>query len=129
MKEHLHLLIDATVANPPKSAEEAKAWLDNLVTEVGMEKLGGPWAVYCDDPENRGLTGQVWLTTSHSCFHFWDNCPTPFAKFDIYSCRHFDIGKVVRLFDEAFNIVNGSWTFINRNDATAHPEITQGTIR
>lgn len=113
MKFHLHLLIDANINNPPKDAETAKDWLDRLVVALGMEKLGGPWATYCDDPENRGLTGQVWLTTSHSAFHFWDNCDQPFVKFDVYSCREYDVQTVLELFKE-FEPVNGNFTVINR---------------
>lgn len=113
MKFHLHLLIDANVNNPPRDEETARDWLDRLVVALGMEKLGGPWATYCDDPCNRGLTGQVWLTTSHSSFHFWDNCEQPFVKFDVYSCRDYDVATVLELFKE-FEPVSGNYMVVNR---------------
>jgi S-adenosylmethionine/arginine decarboxylase-like enzyme len=127
LKHHLHLTIDATVNNPPRDEATAKAWLDALVKAVGMEKLGGPWATYCEDPENRGLTGQVWLTTSHSAFHFWDNCEQPFVKFDIYSCREYDIETVLEMF-KAFEPVDGHWTYLDRTHPSAPPVVTQGSI-
>ena len=127
MHLHLHLTIDATVNNPPRDEATAKDWLDRLVVALGMEKLGGPWATYCDDPENRGLTGQVWLTTSHSAFHFWDNCDQPFVKFDVYSCREYDINTVVELFKE-FEPVAGHWTLMERSGHATAPHITQGPL-
>ncbi len=127
MKLHLHLSIDAKVNNPPRDEATAKDWLDRLVIALGMEKLGGPWAIYCDDPDNRGLTGQVWLTTSHSAFHFWDNCDQPFVKFCVYSCREYDIETVLELFKE-FEPVSGAWTLMDRSGHDTLPNITQSTF-
>ena len=128
MNHHFHLVIDAAVNNPPQDEDTAKAWLDNLVKSVDMEKLGGPWATYCSDPDNRGLTGQIWLTTSHAAFHFWDNCDQPFVKFDIYSCREYDIDFVIKMFSEAFGVVSGHWTFLDRSHPTNAPMVAQGAI-
>lgn len=127
-KFHLHLTIDAIVENPPRDEETAEKWLNDLVESVEMVKLGGPWVTYCDDPDNRGLTGVVWLTTSHSSFHFWDNCEQPFVKFDIYSCRDYDLDLVTSYFDEAFGIVKGSWTYMDRSHPYELPIIKQGRI-
>jgi S-adenosylmethionine/arginine decarboxylase-like enzyme len=127
MDFHLHLLIDAEINNPPKDEQTAKSWLDRLVISLGMEKLGGPWATYCEDPDNRGLSGQIWLTTSHSSFHFWDNCDTPFVKLDVYSCKSYELETVLKLFEE-FEPVKGSFTLINRSHTTEPPHITQGDI-
>lgn len=108
--------------------EKTKAWFDNLVKAVDMEKLGGPWVTYCDDPDNRGLTGQVWLTTSHSSVHCWDNCENPFVKFDIYSCKPYDKDMVIRLLKEEFGIIKGAWTFLDRSKIDDKPTVTQDYI-
>lgn len=127
MKFHLHLLIEAEVNKPPQDEQLAKDWLDRLIVAIGMEKFGGPWAKYCDDPENRGLTAQAWLTTSHVAFHAWDGCDQPFMKFDVYSCRDFSVDTILELFEE-FEPVAGAYTIINRTDTKAPPLITQGSI-
>lgn len=127
-KLHLHLTIDAIVNKPPLDEKTAQIWLDNLVEAVDMVKLGGPWVTYCADPENRGLTGVVWLTTSHASFHFWDNCEQPFVKFDIYSCREYDIDLVSKLFRDSFEVVEGSWTYMDRSHPFLPPIIKQGDI-
>lgn len=127
MKLHLHMTIDAKVNKPPQDEATAKDWLDRLVIALGMEKLGGPWATYCDDPANRGLTGQVWLTTSHSAFHFWDNCDEAFVKFDVYSCREYEMDVVMEMFKE-FEPVTGAWTMMDRSGLDTPPIITQGTF-
>lgn len=113
MKYHQHLLIDANVANPPKDEQTLKDWFTRLVKAVDMEMFHEPLAKYCDDPENRGITGMVWLTTSHSSIHFWDNCDTPFVKFDLYSCKEFTAETVLNLFQE-FNPISLNYTTINR---------------
>lgn len=127
MNFHLHLLVDAYVDNPPQSEDVANDWLNRLVIALGMEKLGGPWSTYCDDPCNRGLTGQVWLTTSHSSFHFWDNADKPFVHFDVYSCRDYDVETVLELLKE-FNPTSGHYTLINRSDIDKGPQISTGQI-
>lgn len=128
MKLHLHMTIDAKVNNPPRDEETAKDWFNRLVQAIDMVKLDGPWATYCDDPDNRGLTGQVWLTTSHSAFHFWDNLDQPFVKFDVYSCREYDIETVVEMFKE-FEPVSGYWTLMDRSGHDTAPIITQGPLQ
>ena len=127
MKFHLHLLIDAKVNNPPKDEEATKAWFDRLIKAIDMEKFGGPWAKYCDDPENRGLTGQAWLTTSHTAIHAWDACEQPFLKFDVYSCKEFEVETVVNFLRE-FDIVAGSYTLIDRTHPSDRPKIEQGFL-
>lgn len=127
MKFHLHLLIDVKVNNPPKDEEVTKEWFDKLIRAIDMEKFGGPWAKYCEDPDNRGLTAQAWLTTSHTAIHAWDGCDQPFLKFDVYSCKPFD-PKVVAEFLKEFDIVAGSYTLINRTHPSSLPTIKQGFI-
>lgn len=128
MKLHLHLIVDAKVKNPPRDEATAKDWFERLVAAIDMEKLGGPWATYCDDPANRGLTGQVWLTTSHSAFHFWDNTDEPFVKFDVYSCRDYEVETVMEMLKE-FDMVSGAWTLLDRSGHDTLPIITQGTFK
>ncbi len=112
MNYHQHLLIDAIIDNPINDVEEAKEWLQNLVKSVDMEVFGGPWAQYCDDPCNEGLSGLIWLTTSHASFHIW-NQNQPFIKFDLYSCKPFTKEPVLELFKH-FQPKTLNFTMIDR---------------
>lgn len=126
MNYHQHLLIDASVNNPPRDEESAKAWLSELVKAVDMEVFGGPYAQYCDDPCNQGLSGFIWLTTSHASFHFWDGAEQPFVKFDLYSCKEYKVETVLELF-KVFAPKTLKYTVINRTTGE-HVIDESGTI-
>ncbi len=100
MDYHQHLLIDADVLFAPTNEEYLKDWFNRLVKAVNMEVFHEPLAKYCDDPDNQGITGMVWLTTSHASIHFWDSPEQPFVHFDLYSCKEFELETVLTLFKE-----------------------------
>ena len=86
MLEHKHILIRANVKRPPIQIDTIKAWVRNLVNELGMKPLGETVAVYVDKKGNRGLTCIQAIETSHIAFHSWDE-DIPFViQLDVYTC-------------------------------------------
>jgi S-adenosylmethionine/arginine decarboxylase-like enzyme len=92
--DHRHILVSATVANPPTQAGQFDEWLKELVQKVDMKVLMGPWSIYCETEGNEGVTGLICLETSHASGHFWHE-PEPFLKMDLYSCKHFEVQTIL----------------------------------
>ena len=93
--DHKHLLISATVDNPPKKVSELNAWLKHLCNLIDMEIITGPHSVYLSEKGNRGVTGIVGISTSHIAVHFWDEEEPAKVQLDVYSCKQFDIINVI----------------------------------
>lgn len=126
-KIHKHLIVDATINNPPTDPDVLNAWLARLVEAVGMEVFMEPRSKYCDDPSNSGITGDVVITTSHSSIHVWDNVEQPFLKADLYSCKEFSAEQFLEMIEE-FDPVEAHYSVIDR---TQHPHTfsEQGHIK
>jgi S-adenosylmethionine/arginine decarboxylase-like enzyme len=115
---HLHLLVSASINNPPQNPEDFNQWMMELVDKIGMKILMGPYSTYCNDEGNEGLTGLVCISTSHSSAHFWENDGKPFFKFDLYSCKDFD-PKVVIDHMSIFEPNKIDYTLVDRNSKQA----------
>lgn len=93
---HRHILLTARgLMAPPRTAEEATAWLEELVRKVHMKILLGPFATRCATPGNEGVTGVVVIETSHASIHVWDEAKVPFLKMDLYSCADFSSQTII----------------------------------
>lgn len=114
---HKHLIVDATINNPPTDPVYLDAWLTRLVEAVGMEIFMEPRSKYCEDPANSGITGAVIITTSHSSIHIWDNVEQPFLKADLYSCKDFSAEQFLEMIKD-FEPVEVHYSVIDR---TEHP--------
>ena len=86
MLEHKHILIRATVKKPPVQIDSIKAWIRNLVNDLGMKPLGETVAVYVDKKDNRGLTCLQAIETSHIALHSWDEDSPAIIQLDVYTC-------------------------------------------
>ena len=121
---HQHLLIDAVIKSPINDEKEAKRWMKRLVKAVDMEIFGGPWAKYCYDKGNEGLSALIWLKTSHASIHQWPETNT--IKMDLYSCKKFTIDPVLELF-QVFNPISLNYTMIDRTSGN-HIITDQGSL-
>ena len=57
--QHKHIIIRAECNNPPMWPDDAIAWWNKLVVDIGMKKLDvehNPICGYVDTPGNSGLT-------------------------------------------------------------------------
>lgn len=114
---HKHILVTARgLKNPPTDPEQVKNWLTRLVAAVNMKVLLGPYATYCEEPDNEGVTGIICLVTSHASIHVWHKAVEPFLKLDLYSCDDFESATVLNLLKE-FEPSYTEHMVIDRNDA------------
>ena len=111
---HVHLIVRGFVNNPPRNEESLNIWLKELVDKVGMVVVAGPTSVYVNEPGNEGVTGTITLATSHASIHVWDNISPSLVQFDIYSCKEYDIDKVLDHLNQ-FDLVECDWIYIDRN--------------
>lgn len=115
---HQHLLIECTLKQNITDEKFIKNWLRRLVKILDMEVFGGPYVKYCHDEGNDGLSGFIWLKTSHISVHFWNNNGKPFLKFDAYSCRKFGLEPVINHL-EKFNLITVDYMMIDRSTPPA----------
>ena len=97
---HRHLIVRATVANPPRDCAAVHTWLTQLCELIGMRLLAGPITAYVDTVGNQGVTGVCIISTSHIAVHVWDE-PTPaIVQLDVYTCAALDPQSVIRHLDQ-----------------------------
>lgn len=113
---HKHLLINAKVSNPMNTEEEGITFLTNLVNNIDMKIIKGPFASYVDKAGNRGLTAIVMIETSHIAFHIWDEVDPSLVQFDLYTCGKLDLDKVLTIFKNAFDVSSIDYVLFDRED-------------
>jgi S-adenosylmethionine/arginine decarboxylase-like enzyme len=129
--KHLHLIVAVEVKYPPKSAEEVEAFQTLLIKRVDMAVAKAatlpknPMAYYCDIDGNEGVTGVGILETSHTAIHVWDSEYPAKLQFDLYSCKDFEVERVMNLLN-SFDIIRGTYMLIDRD--TDLKIIEQGVV-
>lgn len=111
--EHKHLIVRAELNNPPQCTQQIEEWMRNLVDDIGMKILMGPYCVYSDMVGNRGLTAVTIIETSHIALHVWDECEPALAQLDVYTCSTLDIQDVFRAI-QLWNPIKVEYKFIDR---------------
>lgn len=114
MLDHKHLIVKAKVNKPPKKPAFIKNWTKQLISDIGMNVLLGPYAVYSDVVGNRGLTAIAAIDTSSITIHCWDEDEPGIIQLDIYSCKDFDVQIVFDALKQ-FEIVSIDYYFLDRN--------------
>lgn len=118
---HKHLIIRAEVRNPLKDEQAAILWVRNLVQNIGMNIMMGPFAQYLDVEGNRGLTAVAIIETSHIALHVWDECDPALVQLDVYTCGALDPQQVVDAL-RAFDPVRVEMKYLDReHDLTELP--------
>lgn len=111
---HKHLLVNAKVKNPISTEAEGIDFLTNLVNQIDMKIIKGPFASYVDKDGNKGLTAIVMIETSHIAFHIWDETDPGLIQFDLYTCGRLELDKVVSIFKDTFNVVEMEYVLFDR---------------
>ena len=114
MLNHIHLIVNASVKNPPTNEEEIKCWLKKVVDVAGMKLVLGPFAHYCTAKGNEGLAAICAIETSHASIHIWDKEDVPYIRFDLYSCSSFNANEVINLIKD-FQPIFCESVLIDRN--------------
>jgi S-adenosylmethionine/arginine decarboxylase-like enzyme len=94
---HRHLIIRATVTNPPVDCAAVHVWLCEL---IGMHLLAGPITARVEDVGNQGVTGVCIISTSHIAVHVWDEPDPAVIQLDVYTCAELDPHLVIRHLDQ-----------------------------
>ena len=116
MIEHKHLLIRAEVLNCPKKDEMGYvlSWMTSLIASINMKLMQGPNISYVDQKGNRGITCMALIETSHIVLHIWDETEPGLFQLDVYSCKSFDMGIVIKSLNESFKINKLQYKFLDR---------------
>lgn len=116
---HKHLLIRATVKNSPGKDFDLSAALKQLVNDIDMKIMTGPYSAYCDNEGNRGWSGTCIIETSHIAIHCWDEPNPNVIQLDVYSCREFDL-SVVEKWMQQFGIIEIDAKLLDRANGFTH---------
>ena len=95
MALHNQLLVNGYSNNPPTDEIFIKKWMENLVQEIDMKIIQGPYTAYVTKEGNRGLTAVVMIETSHIALHVWDEDNPGMIQFDLYTCSTLPVNDVV----------------------------------
>ncbi len=97
--QHKHIIIRAECNEPPMWPDDAIAWWNQLVKDIGMKKLDvehNPICGYVDTPGNSGLTIAGIIETSHIAMHVWDELDPALIQLDVYTCSSLDTKVVMK---------------------------------
>ena len=117
--QHKHIIIRAECNNPPMWPDDAIAWWNKLVVDIGMKKLDvehNPICGYVDTPGNSGLTIAGIIETSHIAMHVWDELDPALIQLDVYTCSSLDTSVVMKALEE-FEPVGIETKFLDREYA------------
>ena len=116
MALHNHILLNGYVSNPPQEMELTKAWLSELVSDIDMKTIQGPYASYVDVEGNRGLTATVMIETSHIALHVWDEETPALIQFDLYTCGELPMQKVIDKVNDFMGLQNYWYMVMERRN-------------
>mgnify|MGYP006234450355 FL=1 len=111
--EHKHIIIRAEVLDPPRAEKPASEQVENLINNIGMKIMMGPYAKYCHMEGNRGLTVATIIETSHIVLHSWDEVSPALMQLDVYTCSHLDPILVFKWMEQ-YNPVKIEHKYIDR---------------
>ncbi len=95
MALHNQLLINGYSDTPPTDEAFIKQWMQDLVEQIDMKIIQGPYTAYVTKEGNRGLTAVVMIETSHIALHVWDEDNPGMIQFDLYTCSTLPVKDVI----------------------------------
>lgn len=113
--QHRHLVVTASVKDPPKDPTFIEDWLYNLINKLGMKPMLPVAAAYSEIEGNRGLTAVAVIETSNIALHVWDEEMPAQFQLDVYSCSSVDPAIVWDAIEQ-FNPVTKEFYFLDRAD-------------
>lgn len=119
---HHQTIVVATVRRtmPEIDCDALKAFLSGLTDTIAMQRLFDPIAIH----GKYGFTGIVGIVTSHIAFHFFDADQS--LHLDVYSCKPYDLGKLLSYTDAYWRIEDAEILFIKRDEG---PTVERFTYR
>ena len=116
MALHNHILLNGYVTNPPTNEEETIAWMKQLVSDIDMKIIQGPYASYVNKEGNRGLTATVMIETSHIALHVWDEEQPALIQFDLYTCSTLPVPTVIDSVNKYMGLENYWYMVMERRN-------------
>ena len=95
MEAHKQLLLQARFSARGRVESYYETWMRLLVSKIGMRELSPPVAIRSHVKGNKGITCSCMITTSHIVLHTWEDTHPGLLQLDVYSCKDFEIEKVV----------------------------------
>jgi S-adenosylmethionine/arginine decarboxylase-like enzyme len=90
--------------------------MKNLVEEIGMKVVQGPFASYVEKEGNRGMTAAVMIETSHIAMHIWDEQKPAFLQFDLYTCSTLPVRQVLDKLEEDLGLFDYTSIVLERSN-------------
>jgi len=114
MALHNQLLVNGYSDNPPVDETFISKWMENLVEEIGMKIIKGPFTAYVTKKGNRGLTAIVMIETSHIALHVWDETNPGMIQFDLYTCSTLPVDLVIKSLEDNLGLKDYKHMVIER---------------
>jgi S-adenosylmethionine/arginine decarboxylase-like enzyme len=116
MPLHNHLLVNGYTNTPFDHEALTINWMKNLVEEIGMKIVQGPFASYVEKLGNRGMTAAVMIETSHIAMHIWDEQRPAFIQFDLYTCSTLPVNKVIKKLENDLGLFDHTTLVLERSN-------------
>ena len=101
-----HLMMDCKGVSFEKCSDIQYVWdfLNQLPDKIGMTKITQPYVFPYSGviPEDEGVTGVVIIAESHLTFHSFIR--KDYFFFDLFSCKDFDVDRVIVEVVSAFDV-------------------------
>lgn len=121
MRNGKHLLIDAygCSRSPLNNEELIRTMLLDITWLIGLKPLSDPLIYVVDetmiDIKSTGITGGIIFMESHFTFHAFPELD--YFSADIYSCKDFEHGEVIKYINKFFEPKDVKETVILRGSA------------
>lgn len=118
MPLHNHLLLNGYCTNQQAllDIDGTKQWMADLVDQIGMKLVQGPFVSYVNKDGNRGLTAACMIETSHIGMHIWDEQYPAFMQFDLYTCSTLPVEQVIANLTEKWGLIDYTHLVLERSD-------------
>lgn len=116
MALHNQLLINGYSDTPPTDEAFIKQWMQDLVKQIDMKIIQGPYTAYVTKEGNRGLTAIVMIETSHIALHVWDEDNPGMIQFDLYTCSTLPVQDVIDNLKLNLGLKDYSYVVIEREN-------------
>ena len=119
IRKHSHVIVRARISDPPRDSVALNDWVTDVVKSVDMNVVSGPLSYYSNDDGNKGWTSVAILDFSHIAIHVWDEENPALLEFDLFSCKVFDVDKVIEMIANKFGLLSYEHIYIDRDKLEA----------
>lgn len=115
MALHNQLILNGKSKSPLVGEQETIDWMTNLVSQIDMKIIQGPYASYVEKEGNRGVTCVVMIETSHIALHVWDEEFPALMQLDLYTCSTLPHLEVMQNVRDTFDLTEYDYMILERS--------------